>query len=220
MWVLIFDFPLICPFETTALISFSAKKTSEYPLCAKLSPPVIKPKGEGQKERKKKVKRVFRRTSPLDASLRTEGGFPPVTSQASEVGEPPIPWTTWQTQESRPGPSAPLLKALHLQPRGFLLELPASPFCSPQNLLVEKDSAVEKGDRKNALWSNSKRSLEGGSLCLYEVQIQCLNLSKHPWVAEQLQWPSCAPVSYTQNRNHSGFLPRSQRDILMLRDMV
>lgn len=56
MWVLIFDFPLICPFETTALISFSAKKTSEYPLCAKLSPPVIKPKGEGQKERKKKLR--------------------------------------------------------------------------------------------------------------------------------------------------------------------
>lgn len=53
MCVLSFEFPLICPFQFAALISFSAKKSSRYLLCVKTSPAAVKPETGGQKRRDK-----------------------------------------------------------------------------------------------------------------------------------------------------------------------
>lgn len=114
MWVLSFEFPLICPFQFAALISFSAKKNSRYLLCVKMSPAAIKPKGEGQKRRDKLQGSSLGHL--LWAFLRTEGGFPPtVRTEVTGRGHSPVPWTA---TGCGPGLGAPLL--LKCPPSYFL----------------------------------------------------------------------------------------------------
>jgi len=80
-----------------------------------LSPPAVKLEGEGQK-RRRKVTRIVLRMCPLNASLRTEGGFPPVKSEVTEAGQSPVPWTT-----AGSGPGACALLPLKLPPSYFHL---------------------------------------------------------------------------------------------------
>lgn len=51
VWVLSFEFPLIWPFQFAALISFSAKKSSRYLVCVKMSPAAVNLKKKAKKRR-------------------------------------------------------------------------------------------------------------------------------------------------------------------------
>lgn len=103
LWIS-FDLPI----SNCSLNFLQCKENLRVPALCQIEPSCCKT-WRRRPKKKGKVMRILLRMSPLNNSRGTEGGFPPVKSDVTEVGQPHVPWTT---TGSRPGAGALLLLKL------------------------------------------------------------------------------------------------------------